>query len=174
MTIELIRKVLQCWEPVKLMVVGTSFPKFHLSLEGLNFILGNKRCQLSSLYSVLRKYLPNTQMWITLVWAGVLWSINGISWKMQLVQFASQGLFVDNFRMQQKCFMPVYVIHKILRCVCKDQDLIKLMTFYCLIKNILNDTGFLKKVHGDKECSSCCWFGATPLIGIEAPAILRD
>lgn len=145
MTIDLIRKVLQCWEPVKLMVVGTSFPKFHLSLEGSNFIMGNKRCQLSPLYSVSRKCLPNTQMWITLVWAGVLWRINGISWKMQLVQFASQGLFMDNFRMQQKRFMPVYVVHKILRCVCKDQDLIKLMTSYCLIKNILKWYWLFKK-----------------------------
>ena len=141
MAIDLIRKVFICWETVKRLVVGTSFPKFWLLFEESYFIIGNKCCQLSSFYSFLWKYLLNTQMWITLVWQAFFSSKNGVPWKHNSVRnsnssstsFCGQSLY---FTVSQKCFIRVYFIHRILRrWVGKDRDLVTLMTLCCFIKN---------------------------------------
>lgn len=122
-TINLIRKILNFSEVVKPTVAGTSFLKFSFSLENSNFIIGNNTagCFLWSnrllLCSFLRKHLPNTQCWITIVCLIVLLSRNNeVPWKKSSqfsLQFIHTSFTLSHplfFGKQQRIQNPVPIL----------------------------------------------------------------
>lgn len=75
------KKLLSTGKPPNSTVIHTCFPHFTVLLQSSDFIIGNKYCQLFSLkwyrfiYSFLRKYLPNTQIWINMVMCQLLFQV---------------------------------------------------------------------------------------------------
>lgn len=73
-------KSFRYWEAVLLMVADTSFPKFLFLLESSNLSLATNTIACftwsdSSLHSILKKYLWNTQAWITILCLSVFLSL---------------------------------------------------------------------------------------------------
>lgn len=78
---DLIRKFLKYWEAVKLIEANTVFIKIIIFAWKWNVFHHQQQILVTVfLCSFLRKYLPYTQIWITIV-LGILWSKNGTPWK---------------------------------------------------------------------------------------------
>ena len=142
------------------MVAETSFPKFWFSLESSNFIFGDKHCQLFSLkrqiHSIhfLRKCLPGTQVWITIVRLSVVLSnTNEVAGKEACCahpQTIAQVPFLQtttHFLTQHKRWVcssrSITQIRK--SAELKGADVIKWTSFTALSKLFFSETGFFFK-----------------------------
>lgn len=96
-TMDLIRKFFKNWKAIKLMVIAYIFKNstFYLKAQMSSFATNSIRCfswsdKLTPFIS--RKYLPYTQVWITIICVSVIPSSkNGIPWEKQLVQLSTQA-----------------------------------------------------------------------------------
>ena len=131
---------------------GKSFPEFQFPLESSNFNINNKCYHLFPwndrffLYSFLRKYLPNTRVWITIVCQFFLSNGNGIPWKSTVRSapdwHSHTSLYLEMavaLSPQWKCFLYSFpiIIQNIKNMCSLGSRFNKTKNFYCLIKDVM-------------------------------------